>query len=135
MSAIAPIVITDGLSTPVSHTFNPSQAVPTAEYAEDGLDLPLIAEPTISLNVNRMSSGMSTVRGVLRLPVQEVPDGGTGSGYVAAPTVAYFVQGSFEFKIPARSSVDERTVVRTLLAALLGNSQVIDAVDNLRKPY
>lgn len=134
MSQIVPIVLTDAKSTPVDHTFNPVQSGPTSTYVEDGAGLPQVGESELTIFVNR-GQMMSTVRGQLRVPVLEEAAAGSGSGYVAAPKVAYYVQASCEFKCPPRSDEAIRKDARTMLIGLLQAATFVDAVDRLSTPY
>lgn len=134
MSAIAPIVIADGAATPVQHTYNPITSTMPATWRETGAGLPLVGEPELSMNVIRGAS-MNTVRVKLKLPVMEAVSGTTGEGYTAAPKVAYSVQATAEFKLPARSTVTERKDLRVLLQNLLAESVMIDAVDSVTPVY
>lgn len=134
MSQIANIVIADGAGTPVSHTFEPISSALPAIWRESIDGVPLYGEPEISLNLIRGSS-MNTVRAKLMLPVMETITGTTGDGYSAAPKVAYSVQASAEFKLPARSTITERKDLRVLLRNLLADAVMVDAVDSVKPVY
>lgn len=139
MSAIASITINDGQATPVAHVFNPIQSGPPAIYARNGLaGVPVVGEEQIVLDLKmgaRTSDAVNRVKMSLRVPVLEVPDGGTPSGYTAPPKVAYFEQVNVEFILPNRSTAAQRKDLRVLLTNLLSNAQVVDMVENLTKPY
>lgn len=133
MPAIAPIVINDGESTPVAHTFNPLTTQLPAQFAENGIGLSLIAEPTVSVNLIR-SSSMNTVREKIMVPVMEEV-AGEANGYVAPPKVAYFLQATVEFKLPARSTEQQRKNIRTLCSNMIASSLLASVVDRVEAPY
>lgn len=134
MSAIAPIVINDGQDTPVAHTFNPVKNGDLSVFRENSNGLPFVGEPQISLAVTD-SGDMNTVKIRLEYPYLEEVSGSTAGGYVAAPKMAFYTAGYLEFKLPKRSDSDKRKDTRVLLANLLTNALIIDAVDNLTRPY
>jgi hypothetical protein len=71
----------------------------------------------------------------LRVPVLETPAGGTASGYVAPPKVAFFMQATVEILLPNRSTAVQRKDLRVMLSNLLKDAQVVSLVDTLEKPY
>lgn len=138
MSAIANIVIADGKATPTDHTYVPVSVNPNAGYRAQVNDVPLAGQEAINLVVtldSNRADGLNRVTATLQLPVLEEAAGGTSSGYVAAPRVAYFITAKAEFVLPSRSDDAQRKDARVLLSNLLKNAQVIDAVDNLARPY
>nr|APG77075.1 hypothetical protein [Beihai levi-like virus 35] len=134
MPAIAPIVINDGADTPVSHSFKPYQSVPFAGFREISSSVPFNGQPEIELRLVP-SANMQTVRGKVIMPVLEEASTGGENGYVAPPKVAYFLQGTFEFKLPSRSDLGERKNICALLSNLLGDSLVTSMIHDLEKPY
>lgn len=138
MSAIANIVINDGKSTPASHTYVPQQADPNAIYQTQNGSVPLAGQETVAITVNRdknRAGGINRVTCTLSLPTMEEANGGTPSGYVAPPKVAFYDQVKIEFLLPSRGVAATRKDLRVLASNLLLNAQVIDAVENLNKPY
>lgn len=138
MSNIANIAIVDGKPTPATHTFIPVQADPNAIYRTQQSSLPLSGQESVTLTMTLApdrSAGMNRVKASLSVPVMEQTTGGNLDGYVAAPKVAYFVTCNAEFILPARSDAATRKDVRVMMSNLLLNAQVVDAVDNINKPY
>lgn len=138
MAAIAPIVINDGQATPVAHTYNPVQTG-DATYKRNGdSSVPVVGFESVVLTLkdaNGSSEAVSRAKATLRIPVLETPAGGTGTGYVAPPRVAYFMMATLEFILPNRSTAAQRKDLRVLSANLLANSQVIALLEGLERPY
>lgn len=139
MSAIAPIAIDDGQGTPVTHTYNPIQAVDPATYSRNGdTSVPVIGQEGIMLSLKmgaNTSEAVNRAKVTLRVPVLETPDGGSSSGYVAPPRVAYYLQATVDVFLPNRSTAAQRKDLRVLLSNLLLNSQVVSLVDTMERPY
>lgn len=137
MAAIASISINDAV--PGAHVFNPIQSVDPATYARNGVvGVPIVGEEQIMLSLKmgaRTSEAVNRVKVTLRIPVLETPDGGSPSGYVAPPKVAYFGMVNIEFVLPNRSTAAQRTDLRVLASNLLLNAQVVSIVDTLERPY
>lgn len=139
MSAIAPIAINDGQGTPVTHTYNPIQAVDPATYSRNGdTAVPVVGQEGVMLSLKmgaNASEAINRARITLRIPVLETPDGGSSSGYVAPPKVAYFLQATVDLFLPNRSTAAQRKDLRVLLSNLLLNSQVVSLNDTMERPY
>lgn len=139
MSAIAPIAIVDGQGTPVTHTYNPIQAVDPATYSRNGdTAVPIVGQESVLLSLKMGASASEAVnraKMTLRIPVLETPDGGTSSGYVAPPKVAYYLQATVDLFLPNRCTSAQRKDLRILLSNLLLNSQVVSLVDTMERPY
>lgn len=137
MAAIAPITLTDGEATPVDHVFNPISTAP-ATFRENGATgVPQIGENELTMSI-RGTTGNGSVnkaRIQLRIPVLEEATGGTSSGYVAAPSVAYYLQANIELMLPSRCTLQQRKNLRTMLVDLLGEAQTVSLVDSLESPY
>lgn len=138
MAAIAPISVLDGQGTPVAHVFNPVQTG-EATYKRNGdTAVPVIGFESVVLTLkdaNGSSEAVSRAKATLRIPVLETPAGGTGTGYVAPPRVAYFMMATLEFILPNRSTAAQRKDLRVLSANLLANAQVVSLIESLERPY
>lgn len=95
MSAISNIVAFDGAATPVVHTFVPisvtrenTQRI-TAEWRETGLAVPVMAQPRITLALEKLKSGNYKAEQRVVVPVMEAVGSQNAAGYTAAPKVAY----------------------------------------------
>lgn len=139
MAAIAPITINDGQATPVAHVYNPIQVGDPATYNRNGdAAVPVVGEEQLALALrtgNNASDAVNRARITLRVPVLETPSGGTPSGYVAPPRVAFYLMANVELFLPNRSTAAQRKDLRVLVSNLLLNSQVVSLVDTLEKPY
>lgn len=137
MSAIANIVINDGESTPVAHTFAPNGNTGTeANYADRASGIS-IGFPVLKTNLAAAGRNqpLNKIRVRLSVPKLETVSGSTDAGLVPAPRLAY--AGSFDgtFIFHERSTVQDRKNVRALLANLFANSTIVDLVDNLAPAY
>lgn len=138
MAAIAPISVNDGQATPVSHVFNPVGMEPATYKRNSDTSVPVIGQEELVLDLkqtNKASEGVAKARVSLAIPVLESPSGGTGSGYVAPPKVAFILRSVTEYFLPNRSTGAQRKDLRVLTGNLQANSQVVSMVDTLEKPY
>ncbi len=139
MSAIAPITIVDGQGTPVSHVYNPIQSIDPATYSRNGdTAVPVVAQEQVLLSLKNganTSEAVNRAKITLRIPVLETPAGGTSTGYVAPPRVAYFMQANIDLILPNRSTAAQRKDLRVLLSNLLLNAQVVSLIDTMERPY
>lgn len=132
MSAIANLVIADGATTPVSHTFSPVQSNPAAIFRDTDAAKPYLASQYRVTAISRLNSnvkGLSRVKFTLELPTM-------GNG-VSLPTseVDYTTTIHIEMIAPNRGIKQERKDARTLAKNLLLDAQVIDMMDELRAAY
>lgn len=138
MAAIAPISVNDGQATPIAHAYNPVNMEPATYKRNADTSVPVVAQEQLILSLtqsSQASEGVSKARVSLAIPVLETPTGGTGSGYVAAPKVAFILRFNGEFVLPNRSVGTQRKDLRVLASNLLLNAQVVALVDTLEKPY
>lgn len=140
MAAIAPIAVNDGQGTPVTHTFNPIQSVDPATYSRNGdTAVPVVGQEQILLSLKSAdkasSDAVNRAKITLRVPVLETPSGGSSSGYVAPPRVAYYLQVNVEALLPNRCTAAQRKDIRVMMANLLANAQVVSLIDTLERPY
>lgn len=128
MAAIANIAILDGAGTPATHTFTPRSTNP-ANYRNGssiGSGSGIAFDETIEIDVNVVPNGVSKVKCILKTPHLAIP---------ATETPSYYETGKVEFLLPKSSTMQNRKDLRVMLANLLLNAQVVDAVDNLAYPY
>jgi len=135
MSTAANIAIQDGQATPVTHTFYPIQTTDPVIYRESLASTPTIGQGLISLSLKDNGNGLTKVAITKRLPALETATGANPDGYTAAPKEAYTHQVKLEFILPSRGTVDQRKDLRVLAMNLLAEAQIIDLIDELRKPY
>lgn len=138
MPAIANIVLNDGKSTPVAHTFTPQ----TGQVA---------VEPSLLFNkaagifvgfekltaLVRRSESNKTTRVSIQIsqPTLAVTAPSTGSGIQPNPTVAYTTIGKIDFVLPDSCTYQDRKDIRVLLSNALLNAVLLDAIDNMAPVY
>ncbi len=139
MPAFGNVVILDGKSTPVSHTFAPDarDTNGVALYADCS---PGVAAGFWTLSINRrapVNNGQQVykVSAKLRLPTLAVTSPSTGTGIQPAPTVAYAMEAHVEFLIPAQGTLAERKDVLALAKNLLATSTMSSVIENLEAIY
>jgi hypothetical protein len=135
------IVLADALATPVNHTFVPigrdkngvfhfedqSQANAVGFWR---ITVELVRPPAAQARQN--SEGRSQrVKIGLHEPILETVSNATVTGIAPAPTVSYVPRSFTEFVMPERSSLQNRKDLRKMTAALLGDTQIVSAVENL----
>lgn len=134
MGAIASIVLPDAAVTPVNHTFGPSSVKgDQGTWANQAASLPIGFE-TIAMSLVD-PSGKSSVYRVpvsMRLPVLKTT---TDTGGNSTTTVDYWLEFTGEFKIPARSTLQNRKDLRKLAYGLLADAQTISLVESLSHVY
>lgn len=135
MAQIANIVINDGATTPVGHTFFPVASAPKAIYREGLANLPLVGQGQIVLSGGVPGAALQRVKMTLALPALETATGANSDGYTAAPRVAYTNTVQVEFILPARGTMQQRKDLRVMLSNLLKDAQVVDVIDNLIIPF
>jgi hypothetical protein len=143
MGAAANIVINDGATTPVAHTFSPigkdEKGILWFEQTTPVPANPLGAK-RISYKQTRVMdpkgqlTGKSKVSVVIWNPTLEVL-GTNDGGITPPPTLAYVEESRHEFTLAERSTKQERKDTRVLHANLLANAQVVSAIDDLQVIY
>lgn len=132
MSAQANIVINDGKTTPVAHTFNPKGSRVTAPGKTVSLwrdQSPANAEGYLSITEQHSApnaNGLEKFRYLFEVPVLE--QAASGGSYVAAPKVAYVVVGSVEVWAPKRASQDELKDIVAYVKNFTASTYFADAI-------
>lgn len=138
MAAFAPIVISDGQVTPVAHTFSPERIDPAgvAKFVDRVTGI-AIGFPVLTLATRSPSKGSRNYRvtGKLVVPTLEVTSPSTASGIQPAPTKAYELIATFEFVLPERSTLAERTNALAYAKNFLANTNVTNAVLSFETTY
>lgn len=145
MPNVAPIVINDGQTTPVAHTFTPTGRPGDGNqrwsYTDDvgGISLGM---PEITHMISRPASGSRTsdssrvtrVKASVRVPVLETL-GNSAAGYPPAPTLAYYLLANVEFIMPERSTEANRKDLLAFVANLMDHSVMTELAVKLRDVY
>jgi len=124
MAARASIYVVDAESTPLGHTFTPTGNPGDANtmiwqlLPASGIGL---GSEVIKMNYRPPVNGSPMHKTEIRLwmPTLEVSSGGTGSGYVAQPSLAYANQIIVTALMHQRSILQERKNIRTMAYGLL----------------
>lgn len=137
MPAIANIVINDGATTPVAHTFSPDGF--TGEMCEfhDKIGGISIGYPKItakSVSPSRTSK-MYKVTYKIVLPVLETISGTSSNGFAPAPTLAYSLEANMTFISPQRSTLQNRVDVLAFAKNLLADASTTGLVTMNGKFY
>lgn len=145
MPQAANIVLADAADTPVNHTFVPlGQDSNGVFWFEDQSAPSAIGFWRISVETKRPpqpQAGVSAdgrtnrVRVGLHEPTLANVTNSTVTGVEPAPQLAYVVRSFTEYVLPERASLLNRKNIRKMSAALLANSQIIAAVENLEWIY
>ena len=143
MGAATNIVINDGAATPVAHTFTPigkdEKGVLWFEQTAPAPVNPLGAKrigyrQSRVLDPKGQLTGRSKVVLTIYIPTLETL-GNNSAGITPPPTVAYVEESRHEFTLPERSVKQERKDTRVLAQNLLGNAQVVLAIDDFQTIY
>lgn len=146
MPALAPIVINDGATTPVAHTFNPSGPDKNGvNYLYDRSGGVAIGFPSIALDLreplparNGQASNANRIyRATAKVvyPILEVTSPTTGTGIQPAPTKSYDMTVKIEFLLPERSSLQNRKDIMAYAKNLLANANLTALVQDLESIY
>lgn len=141
MPAAANIVINDGATTPVAHTFTPigrdDKGTLWFEQTTPSPATPLEAKRIglrQSRNAGGVTNGQSKLIITLALPKLETL-GNSSAGITPPPTLAYRVSLRMEIDMPERSTSQERKDTRVLFQNFLGNALVLASIDTLQPVY
>lgn len=130
------LTLTDAAGTPVNrsyplNSFTPDLAI-WKDYSTNG-GYP-IGAGVASLSLKENSNGTMRLAGKLVLPTLETVAGDDASGFTPAPTKAFECIGSFDLVFPSRSSLQNRKDLKAMLADLLSDAVVTQAVENFVRP-
>lgn len=139
MAIATDIVLADAQATPVNHTFVPQgRSSDGYYYWEDQSASSPLGWWRVGLKVDKpiptaagaKATAVTRVRVKLLTPVLETL-GTNDSGLTPAPTIAYIPAFHGEFPTSLRGSSLDRKNVRKMAYNLLGNAQMISAIENL----
>lgn len=144
MPTAANIVIADAQATPVNHTFIPIGPDPKEPYKfwfEDQSQASAAGYWRIAVAIKRPSmakAGADTANRVVRAtvelhePILEVPVSASYNGIAPAPRVSYISRAFVEFVMPERATLLDRQNLRSMIEALLGDTTVASAIENMQ---
>lgn len=144
MPQIAPIVINDGATTPVAHTFTPigrDQKTGVFWFEQTIPAVPVLQAKRIGYKQDRIlgdkmrqQTGASKASYTLHVPTLETL-GTADNGLTPPPTLAYRELVRVEFELPERGLKQERKDTRVLALNLLGHAMVVANVDDLQTSF
>lgn len=125
MSDVSALVLANGESTPVDHTFSPIEVAPNLVTYQDKTADTILGRPTVTLGRRRPSvaNGNTKYTFRVRLPVLEATDV-AASGYTPGPTVAYTLSANVDVVLPSRASQAEIDDLAAYAANLISHATV-----------
>lgn len=146
MPAFADIVVNDGETTPVAHTFKPTEINSGVALYHDRATGVAIGYPRLGISLRMPTaaqSGMASdakgrvVRSMVTLdyPIMESTSASTGTGIPPAPTVAYVLRAKTEWILPERSTLQNRKNLRAMLYNALNHANVKSVLEDLEAIY
>jgi len=125
------IVIKDGASTPVNHTYMPSKidSNNVATFQERVSGVP-VGYPTLTWSLRAPSPQSATYKMVGKLTLPKVVSATDSSG-VSVMRVDYTNIGTIELVVSSRSTKQERTDLRAQLQSLLAAPAIVTSADDL----
>lgn len=140
MPAIGNVVINDGATTPVAHTFAPAgiSSSNTAFYADRSGGIPVgyyTLDISLRAPVSNSIEKMYLATFKIKTPILEQTSPSTATGIQPAPTVGYNPICEMKFWLPERSTLQNRKDLRAFAKNLLGDAVVTAVVENLESVY
>lgn len=146
MPALANIVINDGATTPVAHTFTPSGPDKNGvNWLFDRSGGIAIGFPAISIDLReplparngQESLAARVYKATVKIvfPTLEVTSASTGTGIQPAPTKAYDTVVRMEFTLPERSTLQNRKDILAFAKNALAHATVASLVQDLESLY
>lgn len=137
MSQVSNIVINDGATTPVAHTFSPSRVAPDLVTYQDrsagvvaGFNI-----LTIGTRFADKKNGAQKVTVRIALPTLAVTAPTTTTGIQPVPTAAYECFANIEFVLPSPSSVQNRKDLLAFVKNSIAHAVIQSAVVDLDPPF
>jgi len=137
MATVAAIVINDGATTPVAHTFSPSRVAPELVTYQDRSAGVVAGFNILSVGTRYADkkNGAQKVTVRMALPQLAVTAPTTTTGIQPVPVAAFECFANIEFVLPSPSSVQNRKDLITLVKNCLANAAIYSAVVDLDPPY
>jgi len=142
MTAFANIVLADGLTTPVNHTFakkkigdgadaNTILAIWEDRVTGVAVGFPKISQQTRFPGTTKGASRTTKTSVKIQLPILEVVSNSTVTGIAPAPTVAYFNLGTIEMVCSERSTIESRKDLYAYFKNYVNSNEFKNAVIDL----
>lgn len=135
MSNLSDIIVNDGKSTPVAHTFKPASIKDGIATFEDRVSGIAIAYPRFKFSMRDpiSPSGAYKHKTRLSLPVLKAATGANAQGYTASPSVSHAFFGNLDLNIPALSTLDERKDFLAYMRNMINHATFADQVLNYER--
>lgn len=124
MPSLNQIVINDGASTPVAHTYSPVTTDGQLALLKEKVGLPK-GFPSLTISCRQPVNGNGLYRVRIGLQLPTLVTGADGSS-----TVAYTRSASLDMVIPDSTTAQERKDLRVLVANLLLNASVTSVIES-----
>lgn len=136
MAAVANIILADGQSTPVNHTFNPTDIKSDVVTYHDKSSGIIAGFPRVTIGRRLATPSNRNVKTTSRvyLPVLETA-ATAASGFTPGPTLSYALSGNVDVVIPDRATAAERADLYAYLKNLVANAVFGSAVKDMDFPY
>lgn len=139
MTAIANIIVNDGLATPVAHTFAPAKTVADFALLEDRVSGFYVGYNKLTFSLTRPNGKPGSARN-LKLNIKiETPKletiGNNSAGLTPPPTVAYRPVAELIFTLPERCSLQDRKDLAAFTKNVLANANFDVAIQQYELPY
>lgn len=132
MPAVSSIIINDGATTPVAHTFSPTKVEgPLATY-HDRAGGVSIGYPALSIQAVQPSKSQRLYKTTLKvvMPVLENVTGTSSSGFTPAPTKAYDMVAIVHVLAPERSTTQNRKDILAFVKNALAHATLTSVVQD-----
>jgi hypothetical protein len=120
--ALANLVLADGASTPVDHTFTYNSEIPVADWSDKvgGIS---IGENHVTISISRPTQSRKSQKVSFKVwtPILETISGDAG-GYTPAPKVAYTCLFEGHFVCPDRCTLQNRKDIFAFAKNLFANA-------------
>jgi len=134
MGAATNIVINDGATPSVGHTFTPVNRDPNGfmVFVDQSGEVPA-GYHRMTARLREPSPGSNDYKFELKIwrRTLEVTSPSTSTGIQPAPTLAYSQIGEVSFSLPKRGTEAERKDIRAFIKNALDNAQVRDMIEKL----
>lgn len=139
MTAIANIVVNDGNSTPVAHTFSPAKTEADFALLEDRAGGFYVGYNKLTFRLVRPTGKMGSARNIklsIKIETPKLETLGTNSaGLTPPPTVAYRPVAEILFTLPDRCSLQDRKDLAAFVKNVLANANFTTAIESYELPY
>lgn len=137
MAAVANIVLANGETIPVNHTFAPAIVTSPLVEFHDRVGGIVAGFGRISFGVRPPTKGSDAYKMTIKVvvPTLEQTSPSTATGIQPAPTRAYDLLSVVDLVFPTRSTLAERKNLFAYLKNLLAKAESTLLVENFEMPY